>query len=97
MSQLGVTAIRWNSDHSEVSYCFVHKVERQDNGFVLLEGKPMPFSDVASLIVAGDKVLVMEKCISGEYEKRDAVCIRSGPTEYLYSSPQNSLFDLPEF
>jgi hypothetical protein len=93
----GITAIRWNDDHTEVEYCMVHELEPQDGRFALGQGRPMWYTDVASLIQNGDKVLVMEENIDGEYERSAAVPVRTGKEEHLQTSPAESLFDLPTF
>lgn len=95
MSHYGITAIRWNAQHTEVASCMVHQIDKEGNDFVLLDGNPMSFSDVANLVV-GEKVWVIVKGDGGEWEKSEPVQVR-GQQEYLYSSPGNSLFDLPTF
>jgi len=95
MSHFGITAIRWNADRTEVESCMVHAIAKDGETFVLTDGKSMPFSNVASLIVSGDNVWVMEQSGADTYDKRCAVQVR-GQHEYLFTE-DNSLFDLPEF
>lgn len=97
MSQFGITAIRWNTEHTEVENCMVHELEPRGRGCVLLDGKPMWYTDVASLIAGGDKVWVMQKNTEGECERVAPVRVRDGLDEYLQSSPEDALFDLPTF
>lgn len=96
MSHFGITAIRWNAARTEVDSCMVHPIQKQGHDFVLGEGAPMEFSDVADRIVGGDKVWVMERNGADKYDKRCAVQVTSGQQERLFTD-DNSLFDLPEF
>lgn len=97
MSYYGITAIRWNDDHTEVESCMVHELERQGRGFSVQEGQPLWYTDVISLINRGDKVVVLVKDTEGEYEQRETVQVRFGNDQYLESAPENALFDLPVF
>ncbi len=96
MSDFGVTAIRWNDEHTEVESCLVHEAESQGRTFLLAEGRPMWFADVASLVKGGDRVMVMEMNTDGEYEQVAEVEVR-GAEEYLRTSPNSALFELPTF
>jgi hypothetical protein len=96
MSHYGITAIRWNTAHTEVEACRLHKVTQDSEGnFILDDGASRPFDEVASLIASDDKVWVMVRTLEGAFDKREPVIIR-GQRENLYSSPENNLFDLPE-
>jgi len=96
MSHFGITAIRWNAQHTEVELCMLHEIAETDRGFEVLDGKPAPFDQVANLIACHDKVWVMEKGAHNAYDKGSAVLVKQGQQEYLYSE-DNSLFDLPTF
>jgi len=97
MGHYGITAISWNTQHTEVASCMVHQVEKQGHGFVLLDGSPMSFSDVAELIIEGERVWVIIKNDAGAWDKDKLVKVRHSQHGYLYTSPENSLFDLPTF
>ena len=97
MSHFGVTAIRWDHGRTEVDVCMVHSVDRLGQEFVLADGEPMPFADVASLIVNGNEVWVMERSEAGHYDKGCSVGVRAGQHEHLYTTPSNWLFNLPAF
>lgn len=97
MTHFGITAIRWNDDHTEVEACMVHELEPLGRGFVPQEGRPLWYTDVAALIARGDKVFVLEPNTEGEYAKGAAVAVRAGADPYLESSPEGELFELPLF
>jgi hypothetical protein len=103
MSQFGVTAVRWNADHSEVSECRVHRIERIGGDFALGEPTTMPFHDVANRVVAGDTVRVMVLDPNGNYERGQKLRVKAGKHEYLESystdvpGENHSLFNLPSF
>ncbi len=97
MTRYGITAIRWNLEHTQVESCMVHELEPLGRGFVLQDGRPMWYTDVAALIDGGDKVYVMEENTEGEYQRGALVEVRAGGDQYLGTSPEDSLFDLPTF
>ncbi len=97
MNFFGITAIRWNDEHTQVASCMVHDLERESRRFVMGEGRQMWFADVASLINGRDRVLVMEMDADGEWQPAANVLVRSGADPYLYTLPESILFDLPAF
>lgn len=97
MIYYGITAIRWNNEHTEVESCMVHALDPLERGFALQEGQPMWYTDVVSLIASGDQILVMERNTEGEYVPRETVWVRAGNDDYLESAPENALFELPGF
>lgn len=97
MTRFGITAIRWNEDHTEVEACMVHELEPQGRGFVVQEGRPLWYTDVAALINGGDKVFVMEEDTEGQYQRGAVVEVRAGSEPYLETTPEGGLFGLPTF
>ncbi len=92
-----ITAIRWNDEHTEVDSCLVHELETEGRRLALQDGVPMWYTDVVSLIKNGNTVLVMGRDTDGEYQPGAVVGVRMGNDEYLQSSPEDALFDLPGF
>lgn len=97
MSHFGVSTIRKDATTGEVKSCLVHEIEKVGNEFHTKSGIEKPFEEVASRIVLGDSFHVLIKDDGGDYMKGEKIFVKSGPAEYLFSRPNNSLFDLPLF
>ncbi|MHB8919932.1 MAG: hypothetical protein ACYC3A_03095 [Halothiobacillus sp.] len=94
MNHYGVTAIRWNNLKTEITDCLVHKI---DHFGYLTEGVHFAYHEVASLIVAGHRVLALTLGASGKFDVLEPILIKPGQFEYLRSAPNNLIFDLPTF
>lgn len=97
MSHFGVSKIRKDATTGEVKTCLVHEIEKVGNDFRAKSGKETPFEEVASRISRGEHFHVLIKDDSDGYKKGEKVFVKSGQIEYLFSLPNNSLFDLPRF
>jgi hypothetical protein len=97
MSRFGVTAVRWNSELTEVSDCLVHVMEALPDGrLVLTEGASYAAQDLASLVAAGEEAWVVTANDAGALELRAPLLV-SGHGEPLYTSPECTLLDLPTY
>jgi len=97
MSSFGVTAVRWNSELTEISDCLVHVVEKLSDGRVMLTGgTSYPAQDLASIIAGGEKAWVVTANVVGTMEIRAPLQVRAHG-ERLYTSPACTLFDLPTY
>ena len=97
MSHFGVSKICKDATTGEVKTCLVHEIEKVVNEFRAKSGKETPFEEVASRIARGDHFYVLIKDDGDDYKKGERVLVKSGQIEYLFSHPNNSLFDLPLF
>lgn len=101
MDNFGISAVRWDSGHKEIVECMVHRLTRNGDHYSYDEAQCMGFSDLAGLIGHDHQVWVMETETEtgapNNYDFKELVEVRGDPDERLYSTPQNSLFDLPEF
>jgi hypothetical protein len=97
MSRFGVTAVRWNSELTEISECLVHVIETLPDGRMeLTGGTNSPAQDLASIIADGDEAWVVTSNDSGTLELRAPLQVR-GHDAHLYTSPECTLFDLPTY
>lgn len=97
MSRFGVTAIRWNSELTEISECLVHVIENLSDGRVALTGgTAYPTQDLASIVAGGEEAWVVTANDAGALELRAPIQV-SGRDERLYTSPACTLFDLPTY
>ena len=97
MSSFGVTAVRWNSELTEVSDCFVHVIEALPDGrLVLTEGTSYSAQDLASVVAGGEEAWVVTANDAGALELRAPLLV-SGHGEPPYTSPECTLFDLPTY
>jgi len=97
MSNFGVTAVRWNSELTEISECMVHVIENLPDGRVeLTGGASYPARDLASIIAGGDKAWVVTANDAGTMELRAPLHV-GGNGERLSTSPACTLFDLPTY
>lgn len=97
MSHFGVSKIRKDATTGEVKTCLVHEIEKMGNDFHAKSGKETPFEEIASRICKGDHFHVLIKDDGEDYKTGEKVFVKSGQIEYLFSHPNNSLFDLPLF
>jgi hypothetical protein len=68
MSSFGVTAVRWNSELTEISDCMVHVVEKLSDGRVMLTGgTSYPAQDLASIIAGGERAWVVSANDAGNH------------------------------
>jgi hypothetical protein len=97
MSRFAVTAVRWNSELTEISECLVHLIETLPDGRMeLTSGTGSSAKDLASIIARGDEAWVVTSNDAGAMELRAPLQV-GGQDEQLYTSPQCTLFDLPTF
>ena len=97
MSRFGVTAVRWNSELTEISDCLVHVIEELSDGQVVLTGgSSYPAQDLAAIVAGGEEAWVVTANDAGALELRAPMQV-GGHDERLYTSPQCTLFDLPTY
>jgi hypothetical protein len=97
MSSFGVTAVRWNTELTEISDCLVHVIEKLPDGRVeLTGGTSYPAQDLASIIAGGEKAWAVTANDAGTMELCSPLHV-GGNGERLYTSPACTLFDLPTY
>jgi hypothetical protein len=97
MSSFGVTAVRWNSELTELSDCLVHVIERLPDGRVeMTGGTSYPAEDLASIIASGEKAWVVTANDSGTMELRAPSHV-NGKGDRLYTPPSCTLLNLPTY
>ncbi len=96
MSHFGITAIRWNSSRTEVASCKVHRVGKVDEQVFLNVGYEASHAEVASLIIGGHKVWVMQDSAHSAFRRTRPVKVRRRE-ENLFTVPASSLIELAEF
>jgi hypothetical protein len=97
MTSFGVTAVRWNSELTEVSDCLVHVIEKLPDGRVdLTGGISYSAQDLAAIIASGDEAWVVTANAAGTMELRAPLQV-DGHGERLYTSPECTLLDLPTY
>ena len=97
MGNFGISAVRWNSGRTEITECMVHRLTRTGELYAYDEAQRMACSDVVDLIGHDYQVWVMATGARDTYDFKESVQVRGDQGEQLYSTPQNSLYGLPEF
>jgi hypothetical protein len=96
MDNFGVSAVRWNSGHTQIAECLVHRLTKRGGHYGCDEAQRLAGSDVAGLIGHDYQVWVMTtRELSPEFD--ELVQVEDDESGHLYSTPRNSLLDLPEF
>jgi hypothetical protein len=97
MSSFGVTAVRWNSELTEISDCLVHVIVNLPRGHVeLTGGTSYPAHDLAAIIASGDVAWVVTANDAGTMEPRAPLQV-GDRGKRLYTSPECTLLDLPTY
>ena len=97
MDNFGISAVRWNAGHTEIAECMVHRLTRTGDHYACAESQTMPCTEVAGLIGHDYQVWVMKAQEPQPADFAELVQVQGDESERLFSSPRNSLYDLPEF
>ena len=97
MDNFGISAVRWNRGHTEIAQCMVHRLTRTGDHFACDEAQPMECKDVAGLIGHDYQVWVMKAREPQPEDFAELVQVEDAESERLFSTPRNSLYELPEF